>query len=99
MRQRIKRADQVAAYWEAVRLADFAETEAARFFGRPGRIGAEAIAALLEPWPAKRAESRYLASFKALAEASFRAARMTASTSARCRAWPRRCRAPAPATW
>ena len=73
MRQRIKRADQVAAYWEAVRLADFAETEAARFFGRPGRIGAEAIAAFLEPWPAKRAESRYLASFKAFSEATFRA--------------------------
>ena len=68
MRQRIKRADQVAAYWEAVLLADFAEPEASRFFGRPGRIAAEAIALYLSPWPAKDAESRYLASFKALAE-------------------------------
>ena len=70
MRQRIKRADQVAAYWEAVRLAGFAEAEAVRFFGRPGRIGADAIASYLSPWPAIEAESRYLARFKALAEAT-----------------------------
>jgi 5'-deoxynucleotidase YfbR-like HD superfamily hydrolase len=61
--QRIKRADQVAAYWEAVRLADFDETEAVRYFGRPGPIDFDAVATLLEPWPAKKAESRYLAAF------------------------------------
>jgi 5'-deoxynucleotidase YfbR-like HD superfamily hydrolase len=66
MRQRIKKADQAAAYFEAVQLADFAEAEAVRFFGRPGRIGLSDISALIEPWPAKRAESRYLASFRAL---------------------------------
>jgi 5'-deoxynucleotidase YfbR-like HD superfamily hydrolase len=71
MRQRIKRADHVAAYWEAVRLAGFAEGEAARFFGRPGRIGVEAIAFYLSPWPATEAESRYVESFRTLAEASF----------------------------
>jgi 5'-deoxynucleotidase YfbR-like HD superfamily hydrolase len=65
MRQRIKRADQAAAYYEAVRLADFAEAEAVRFFGRPGRIGLDDVAAFIEPWPAKRAESRYLTSLRA----------------------------------
>ena len=72
LRQRIKKADQVAAFWEAVRLAHFSDTEAARFFGRPGRIEAETIAEFLRPWPAKEAESRYLASFAAAAEEAIR---------------------------
>jgi 5'-deoxynucleotidase YfbR-like HD superfamily hydrolase len=74
LRQHIKKADQVAAYWEAVRLAGFAEREALRYFGRPGKIGLDEVAALLEPWPAKRAESRYLKSFKAMAAATTEAA-------------------------
>jgi 5'-deoxynucleotidase YfbR-like HD superfamily hydrolase len=65
---RIKRADGVAAYYEAVRLAGFAEAEAVRFFGRPGRIDFDAVADMLQPWPAKAAESRYLAGFEAVAE-------------------------------
>lgn len=65
---RMKRADGVAAYYEAVQLAGFGEGEAIRFFGRPGRIDFESIADLLQPWPAKAAESRYLASFEAVAE-------------------------------
>ena len=69
---RIKKADQVAAYYEAVRLAGFADAEAARYFGRPGRIAADTIADLLEPWPAKRAESLYLKSFKAVAKAALK---------------------------
>lgn len=64
--RRIKKADQVAAYWEAVRLAGFAEAEAARFFGRPGPIGHEAVAAILDPWPATSAQARYLAAVQAL---------------------------------
>jgi 5'-deoxynucleotidase YfbR-like HD superfamily hydrolase len=70
MRQRIKKADQAAAYWEAVRLAGFADAEAQRYFGRPGKIGLDAIAKFLEPWPAKRAESGYLRAFKTLAAAT-----------------------------
>lgn len=69
LRQRIKRADQVAAYWEAVRLAGFADKEARRYFGRAGRIGLEAVAGLLTPWPAKRAESAYLRAVKAMVTA------------------------------
>ena len=60
LRERIKRADQVAAYWEATRLAGFAEAEAARYFGRPGRVELAELAGLLDPWPATEAESRYL---------------------------------------
>jgi 5'-deoxynucleotidase YfbR-like HD superfamily hydrolase len=65
--KRIKKADQVAAYWEAVRLAGFAEKEALRFFGRPAAIGLDTVAELLQPWPAKRAESNYLKRFRAMA--------------------------------
>ena len=62
LRGRIKKADGTAAYWEAVRLAGFSEAEAARYFGRPGRIAEADLADFLQPWPATVAESRYLAS-------------------------------------
>ncbi len=68
--KRIKKADQVAAYWEAVQLAGFAEREALRFFGRPGAVGLQAVADFLQPWPAKRAESNYLKRFKAMVAAT-----------------------------
>jgi len=67
---RIKKADQVAAYYEAVRLAGFADTEAVRYFGRPGRINADAIADMLAPWPARRAEALFLKAFKATAKSA-----------------------------
>jgi 5'-deoxynucleotidase YfbR-like HD superfamily hydrolase len=67
---RIKKADQVAAYFEAVRLVGFTDADAARYFGRPGGINVDVIASMLEPWPAKRAESLYLKAFKAVAEAN-----------------------------
>jgi 5'-deoxynucleotidase YfbR-like HD superfamily hydrolase len=70
LRGRIKKADQVAAYHEAVSLAGFSEAEAARYFGRPGRIAPAALAEYLQPWPAKEAESRYLARFEAVAGAA-----------------------------
>jgi 5'-deoxynucleotidase YfbR-like HD superfamily hydrolase len=67
---RIKKADQAAAYFEATKLAGFADAEAARFFGRPGGIGVDTIADMLMPWPAKKAESLYLKAFKAVARAA-----------------------------
>jgi 5'-nucleotidase len=70
MVQRIKKADQTAAYFEAVALAGFADREAVRFFGRPGAIVRDKVAAMLEPWSAKKAESLYLKSFKAAARAA-----------------------------
>jgi 5'-nucleotidase len=70
MQNRIKKADQTAAYFEAVRLAGFDDREATRFLGRPGAIELRAVAALLEPWSAKKAESLYLKSFKAASKAT-----------------------------
>jgi 5'-deoxynucleotidase YfbR-like HD superfamily hydrolase len=67
---RIKKADQVAAYFEAVRLAGFTDSDAVRYFGRPGGINVDVIANMLEPWPAKRAESLYLKAFRAVAKAA-----------------------------
>jgi 5'-deoxynucleotidase YfbR-like HD superfamily hydrolase len=66
LRRRIKKADQIAAYWEAVTLAGFAQAEAARFFGSPGDVGPDPIADFLRPWPAKQAEFRYLEKFEQL---------------------------------
>jgi hypothetical protein len=64
--ERIKTADAGAAYLEATRLAGFAEAEAKRFFGREPKLPAETVADFLTPWPAQRAERRFLACFKAL---------------------------------
>ncbi len=88
LEQRIKRADQTAAYWEATELADFSETEATKFFGRPGTIGLKDVEALLEPWPARKAERLFLAAFKEAAERA-------ASEPERDIAQPRRARRPA----
>lgn len=65
---RIKAADRIAAYFEATRLAGFTETEALRYFGRPGGIDADRLD--LEPWPAATAEKRFLERFAGLAAAN-----------------------------
>ena len=62
----IKTADAGAAYLEATRLAGFDEAEARRFFGREPKLAAETAAEFLIPWPAQRAERRFLARFKSL---------------------------------
>ena len=62
----IKTADAGAAYLEATRLAGFAAAEARRFFGKEPKLAAETTAEFLTPWPAQRAERRFLARFKAL---------------------------------
>ncbi|SEP68622.1 metal dependent phosphohydrolase [Faunimonas pinastri] len=67
--RRIKKADRISAYWEAVRLAGFASTEAVRLFGNPDGVGEAEIGDLLDPWPAKSAESLYLDRFAALVAA------------------------------
>ena len=57
----IKRADLVAAWYEATRLAGFAEHEATGFFGRPN--GVSEVDLPLEPLGAVEAERRYLERF------------------------------------
>jgi 5'-deoxynucleotidase YfbR-like HD superfamily hydrolase len=59
--QRVKAADQVAAFYEATRLAGFGEAEAVRFFGRPRGIDPARLD--LDPWPAPKAEALFLARF------------------------------------
>lgn len=62
----IKSADRAAAYLEATRLAGFAASEAALFFGREPRLPAAIERDYLTPWPAGTAESRYLERFTKL---------------------------------
>jgi uncharacterized protein len=63
---RIKAADAGAAYLEATRLAGFKDAEARKYFGRPPELTADEEADFLSPWPAGKAEKRFLARFKAL---------------------------------
>lgn len=53
----IKRADQIAAYFEATQLAGFSANEAARFFGRPRGFTADNLP--LEPVAAKVAQKLF----------------------------------------
>ena len=60
----IKRADQVAAWFEATRLAGFSEAEAARYFGRPR--GFDGTDLDLAPRAARLVEGEFLARAGAL---------------------------------
>jgi uncharacterized protein len=61
-----KRADRAAAFFEATRLAGFAEAEAEQFFGRP-RFLPKDLDAMLTPALSEEIEQRFLARFRALA--------------------------------
>jgi len=58
---KIKAADRIAAFYEATVLAGFAEPEARRFFGRPRGVDPGRLQ--LEPWPARKAERKFLDRF------------------------------------
>lgn len=60
----IKRADRLAAWFEATQLAGFTEAEAARYFPRPRFEGAAGIA--LAPAPTNRVKGAFLERFAAL---------------------------------
>lgn len=64
----IKEADRIAAYFEATRLAGFAEGEALNFFGSPGGISGPLAASLagLTPLPVHEAQAQFLARFHEL---------------------------------
>jgi uncharacterized protein len=66
----IKAADQAAAYLEATRLAGFSAAEARRFFGQPPTVALSTERDYLTPWPAEKAQARYLKRFAELAVAS-----------------------------
>ena len=65
----IKNADMGAAYLEATRLAGFAEAEAKRLFGKDPLLPLPVEEDYLTPWPAGKAEKRFLERFKALTAA------------------------------
>ena len=54
----IKRADHIAAYFEATQLAGFSEKEAAEFFGRPRGLSADRFP--LTPMPALAVQEAFL---------------------------------------
>ena len=54
MKALIKKADTVAAFFEATELAGFSVTEARKFFGQPRGITADML--LLKPMPALEAQ-------------------------------------------
>jgi 5'-deoxynucleotidase YfbR-like HD superfamily hydrolase len=62
-RKLLKRADQAAAYMEATKLAGFDKAEALKFFGKPVGVPAGLD---FTPWPAEKAEKRFLSRFNAL---------------------------------
>lgn len=61
IKKAIKRADQIAAYHEATRLAGFGMAEAVKFFGRPTGVTAAGLA--LEPQAATVVQDAFLARF------------------------------------
>ena len=61
-----KRADRIAAFLEATRLAGFSHEEAQKYFGRPEPMPHALIQEFVTPWPVDMAQERYLAAFTAL---------------------------------
>jgi 5'-deoxynucleotidase YfbR-like HD superfamily hydrolase len=64
LKDRIKKADTIAAYFEATLLAGFTPSEAQKFFGQPRGIVREAL--LIEPLPALEAQRLFLERFEAI---------------------------------
>ena len=66
--QAIKRADRIAAYFEATQLAGFSIDEAAQFFGTPNSEAVQQNEHLkrLVAWPTDTAQQHFLARFREL---------------------------------
>ncbi|WP_350332958.1 HD family hydrolase [Coralliovum pocilloporae] len=67
VKSHIKRADHISAYLEATQLAGFAETEAAKLFGRPRGINPDRYR--LDPLPSGQAQAAFLERFHSLLKA------------------------------
>jgi uncharacterized protein len=66
LRREIKKADQVAAYFEATIIAGFSITEATQYFGRPHGISADRFD--LDPQPAKAVQKAFFRRFTLIEE-------------------------------
>lgn len=62
LKARIKRADQISAFFEAVKLAGFSEKEAATFFGRPRGVSHDMVD--YDPLPATTVQDAFLKRFE-----------------------------------
>lgn len=67
LKKQIKRADQVAAFFEATRLAGFTEAEAVKYFGRPR--GVDPAGLDIAARPTQEVQTDFLARFAALEKA------------------------------
>ena len=70
LKKAIKKADTIAAYFEATQLAGFSDKEALKYFGRPQGVSPDGLP--LSPWPASQALENFLKRFHALEEARAR---------------------------
>ena len=75
---KIKKADQVAAYFEATILAGFADAEASQLFGRPRGFSADQFE--LTPWAATIAQKRFLERFATLEKSLLGHSKKTGTT-------------------
>ncbi|WEX87611.1 HD family hydrolase [Sinorhizobium garamanticum] len=64
LKERIKKADRIAAYFEATELAGFSAEEARKFFGQPRGITRETL--LIDPLPAVEAQRLFAERFNSL---------------------------------
>lgn len=64
LKDRIKKADTIAAYFEATELAGFSMTEAKKFFGQPRGITRDML--LIDPLPALEAQRLFIERFAAI---------------------------------
>lgn len=71
LKKTIKRADQIAAFFEATELAGFSLAEATKYFGRPNGFSAESLG--LEPRPAAAVQRAFLERFEAIEDARAKA--------------------------
>lgn len=64
----IKKADQHAAYFEAVQLAGFEADEARRLFGEPrmAAFDVDGFEKLIRPWPTHQAHDRFVSRFETI---------------------------------
>ena len=66
VKKKIKKADQISAWMEAVQIAGFSEAEADKFFGKPNGALIDDLEIILRPAPIVRAD--YTARYNALIE-------------------------------
>src|SRR6476620_7791322 len=64
LRSTIKKADQIAAYFEATELAGFTTEEARKFFGQPPNLTPDMFS--IVPMPAMQAQTKFIARFTAI---------------------------------